>query len=338
MKKETINAIILSAHNNDSVKALMSGRTDATDNDYLHALCTVRCQYLNGLLTQEQCAPKAVPTAISALSEAVTAHNELCKSDRLDALKELSKADPVGAFTAFMADQTVPGGLTVEQDGDTYSVVVPEESKLAMSFYDFLKVTRKDFEMRGLLDAAAIVADNIARVDCGLDSAFVTKATITESYRDLRSRMGWNLSAEDNTLNKTKVREQMSELAKMLTPKGFDEIRFINADYKFMIRAAIIAVDRANKPGEYQIRRESTLINYFFRALYTRYNKLAYNFQEKGVRAFEKGVRTQEKRKSDAAGKAGIPDATPVTVTEKKKTGVNPEFEATVAEMVSTSV
>ena len=296
MKKETINALILKARDHQNVKTMLSGRTDATDSDYLHALAVTQCQHLNGLLQQDQCAPKAVPAAISAMNEAVTAHNELCKADRLDAL---TKLDAVEAFNAFMEDQTVPGGLTVEQDGDHYSVVTPENSNLSLSFYDFLKATRKDFELRGLLDAAAIVADNIARVDCGLDKANVTKACMTESYRDLRQRMGWDLSAEDHTLNKTKVREQMSELVKMLTPVGFDEVRFINADFKFMVRSAIIAVDRANKPGEYQIRRESTLLNFFFRAMYTRYNKLAYNFQE--TRANEKGVRTQREKKADKA-------------------------------------
>lgn len=296
-RMESIKALVQKARENETVKDLLSERPDAIDNDFLHALCVVRCRELNTLLGQESCHPTAVPTAISAVNEVVKAHNDLTKLDKLNTLAGMEPAD---AFKVFMADQSVSGGVTFEQDENTY--YIKTGAKLALTFYDFLKVTLPSFELNGLLDMAAIIGDNIARVDCALDGAHVTKACMTESYRDLRARLGWDLSAEDNSLNKTQVRNQMNELAQRLIPKGSDiEIKFINADFRFIKESAIEAVDRANKPGEYVLRKESTLLNFFFRAMYTRYNRLAYNFQEKGVRAFEKGVRTQKQNKADKA-------------------------------------
>ena len=57
------------------------------------------------------------------------------------------------------------------------------------------------------------------------------------------------------------------------------DVTMIKADLKFIEDSLFDTKNGADTAGSYVMRNEKTVVGYIFRALYTRYNKLPYGFQ-----------------------------------------------------------
>lgn len=262
-------------------------------------------QFMDTDRTEEE---KAI--ALTPVRNAISLINDELRMERLEELAKIAFKD---AFLDYLKTQCVKGyRLKVTSD----SADLDNQADIVLDAYDFVSALYgADFD--GVVDACCIFVDNVARFALS-DSAAVSKNSMHQSYLDLRERKGWNV--DKSKLSKTVLAEQLTELAKMIScgvaPK------MLNADVTYVMNGVIQSKDVADSAGKFVKRDERTVVRYVFRALYTRYNNLAYEFQD--TTRSDKAALTVKPNKDMAeapAQKNATPDAGNVTVTAPKKSG-----------------
>lgn len=340
MKMETIKNAIELARNNQAVQTIVNElpATERTERAYLFADATVKVGKVNEILGQASVNPLDYTTHKAKAEEAISAHNEYVKSEHLKSLASMPIKD---SFAAYLADQTIPGAISLKEDEGVFSIATSDKDgevkRMEVSYYEYLSTVLTAFELKGVLDAVAVFADNLAKNFKSDDSAFVSMKNMTESYINLRKRLGWTATS------RTQLDKQANQLVnEYVIPRQADfHVLVRTADWKFIQSSALIPSTKANENGYYQKRRESALINFIFRAVFTRNNNAAYTIESSRVN--EKEVRTgknskQEEKQSKARNAQPKADAVKVKKEGNKagkKTTANPAFENAVAGMVS---
>ena len=320
MNNNKIKEAVKAARNNESIIELIHG--DICNKSILRAAVDYHVTRLNALLDRETITPGEDAIYIGKMNAAVKMYNALVVAERLDELKAMSEEE---AFKAYLDNQTTKG-VRVSLDTETNRYEIGEND-ITLRFYDFLSTTRPT-EVNGIMDAIAVFIDNVARNDCKDDAAYVSRHSMHSDYIHLRKRLGW-----DDISTNTALGNQLEELVNsFILPKGVDHLKMHGADLRYIRVAAIQAVDRVNKPGVYQQRNDETLCGFIFRAIYTRWNSFAYEFQK--TRAQDKGTyktypKTTAEKKQDKARNATPHDTAPVSVSipEEAATATKKEIE-----------
>lgn len=243
--------------------------------------------------------------ALTPVRNAISFINDEIRQERLEALAKMPYRD---AFLDYLRTQCVKGYRVATTKDGNYEL--DSEASVYLDAYDFIS-TLCSADLNGIIDACCIFVDNVARFAIS-DAAAVSKNSLHQTYIDLRKRKGWDV--EKSKLSKTVLAEQMTEIAKMIScgvaPK------MLNADVTYVMHGVIQSKDEADAAGKFVKRDERTVVRFVFRALYTRYNNLAYDFQDT-TRA-TKGALCVKANKAMAeapAEKDATPEAGKVTVT-----------------------
>lgn len=245
-----------------------------------------------------------VTTALNPVRACISVINDEIRMERLEAMKQMPYKE---AFLDYLRTQCVKG-YKVKTTGELIELV--SDADIALDAYDFISALCSA-DLNGIIDACCIFADNVARWALS-DLSAVSKRSMHQSYIELRDRKGWNIPK--SKLSASTLSEQMTEVAKMIScgvaPK------MINADVKFVDRGIITAKDSVDAAGKFVKRDERTIVRFVFRALYTRYNGLGYDFQDT-TRASKGALSVKSnKEMSDAPiVKDVFPEAGAVTVT-----------------------
>lgn len=230
-----------------------------------------------------------IEVALAPLRNAIGLYNDEMRSERLEAMQEMK---PKEAMQDYLRTQCVTG-FKLTNDKDLGYVVDPDE-KVELDAYDFIS-TMCPVELNGIMDAACIFADNLARFEIKDDGAAISKKSLSEGYIAMRQRMGWDISMEDLSLGV--LAKHMDEVCKMITFGIAPKMQ--STDVKYINHAVIIAKSKADTAGTFQTRDEKTILRHMFRAIYTRYHKLPYNWQT-STRGEDKTPLTSEANKTMA--------------------------------------
>ena len=242
--------------------------------------------------------------ALTPVRAAISFINDEIRMERLEAMKSMPYKD---AFLDYLRTQNVKG-YKVKVTGETSELV--SDADVGLDAYDFVS-TLCSADLNGIIDACCIFADNVARWSLS-DTSAVSKRSLHQTYIELRDRKGWNIPK--SKLSATVLAEHLTEVAKMIScgvaPK------MINADVRFVDRGIITAKDSMDSAGQFVKRDERTIVRFVFRALYTRYNNLAYDFQDT-TRASKGalGVKSNKEMSDAPIAKDVVPEAGAVTVT-----------------------
>lgn len=246
--------------------ALGDAASGVSDPDMLVNMIDTQLEKYRKEVAKDTPDAETVLKAVADAHKYVTAYNTYYILEQLNVYKT---SEWSFTFNDYLHQQTT-NGLKIEETDGGYE---RKEAKLPISFYDVLAVgAGADFE--GVLNAARILADNIARNITQDDTAYITRPRMAKTYRDLRERLGWTKTSNNQ------LAAQLNELVNnFITPKGTDEIKMINADVKYLKVALLDAKNSINAAGGYKLKNDETILNFVFRAIYTRRNSLAYEFQ-----------------------------------------------------------
>ena len=304
MNNNKIKEAVKAARNNESIIELIQG--DICNKSILRAAVDYHVTRLNALFDRETITPGEDAIYIGKMNAAVKMYNALVVEERFDEFKAMSEEE---AFKAYLDDQ-ITKGVRVSLDAETNRYEI-SENDITLRFSDFLAATRPT-EVNGIMDAIAIFVDNLARRDCNNDAAYVSKHSIHPDYIRLRNNLGW----DDISTNSAILRQLNKLVNTFILPKDIN-IKMIDPDVRYIRTGAVKSVDKANKPGAYVQRNDETLCGFIFRAIYTRWNSFAYEFQK--TRAQDKGTyktypQTTAEKRQDKARNATPDDITPVSV------------------------
>lgn len=202
------------------------------------------------------------------VKEAIALFNDEMRMERIEQLSKMKYQD---AMKDFLRTQFV-SGLAFGKVENVWGFHATEE--IAVDFYDVLSVLNKP-AIPGIMDAACIYMDNLAKFEFKDDGAHIAATPISAGYVALRARMKWDIPADG--MSKNVLARQLNELAHMVFAGA--EPKMINPDVTYITKGIILAKDESDKAGSYQLRDEKTMLKYLFRAVYTRTNGLAYGFQ-----------------------------------------------------------
>lgn len=251
----------------------------------------------------------AVKARATAVKEVLAYYNDQKRIERLDELKAMGNYTL--AMTDYIRNQCVTG-LAMTHDTKNESWALEDDNKVeleALDVIDELNPVARD----GIIDMCCIFADNLARFDSNDEKATVTNRTgLSESYMEMRKRFGWDTPA--SKLSKTVLAKQMTELVQKIC-RGLD-ITMIGPDVRFVKSGVLVSQSKANQAGRFVLKNERTIINFIFRAAYTRYNKLPYEFQN-DTRAEKKALGYTENKPMGEKATGKEKPATVVSETVK---------------------
>lgn len=203
---------------------------------------------------------------------------------RVQYLETLVEMPQKVAFEKFLQNQTVSGfALKFSQKTGEYSVE-PDEN-VPVEFADFLHYV-VPAEESVIKDLCCIFADNLIRWNLNRDGASLTnKTVISESYKIMAKSQGLDLSNGTGEVNwskigKTAMAEHLTKIVERVFAGTGISPKMLNADVKWISFAILQGRGKANKSGTYVLKNERTIVNAIFRAVYTRVNKLPYDFQD----------------------------------------------------------
>jgi len=226
-----------------------------------------------------------ITLALKPVNDAISLFNDEARRERLEQLEAMPQAD---AVRDFMRTQCVKG-FTVGRNKDK-AWEITEDTAVAVSPYDMVK-SLFPVEKATITDACCIFADNVAKWHFKNDEkSAVNRKGLSEQYIALRKRMGWEINAAK--CSKSALAAQLTQIVGWVCP-GLD-ITMINADVTFLETSIIQGKAIADKAGAYTMRNEETIVNYLYRAAYTRFNKLPYDFQSQ-----TRGEKTPESEKAN---------------------------------------
>lgn len=220
-------------------------------------------QYTDEPRTEDEMA-----VAILPVRNAVSICNDEYLNERLEELGAMTHRD---AILDYLRTQCVPGwrvkpsesGFDLESGASVY-----------LDAYDVIN-TICSADLGSVIDACCIFADNVARFVVS-DSTSISKNSMHQTYLDLRSRKGWDMAKAQ--MSKNSLAKQMTEICKFISCGVSPEMH--KSDVTFVMHGIIQAKDKADSAGAMVKRDERTIVRYIFRAMYTRYNQLAYEFQD----------------------------------------------------------
>lgn len=225
-----------------------------------------QAKYAQGIPQEE------LQAAMGPTKNAISLYNDYVRNVRLDQLKAMG-LDP--ALSEYMEEQTVIGYGIKKGKGKDAGYELDNAASVELVAYDVVEALYP-VEKRGILDACCIFADNLAKLNYkGDEKAAVTRAGLSGEYVAMRKRMGWDIPSQK--LSKGVLAAQLTEIVKMVLHGK--EIRMINADVTYLINSIIQGKSTANKAGSFIMRDEKTVVNFIFRAAYTRLHGLPYEFQ-----------------------------------------------------------
>lgn len=210
---------------------------------------------------------------VSAAKKPVTAaiglYNDEQRMLRLEQLQDMTHKD---AMRSYLDNQCVKG-FQLKLDKNSGWVVAGSDA-VELDAYDFVSAICSA-DLNGILDACCIFVDNVAKYEFGEDAA-VSRKSLHESYIDLRKRKGWTLPKDAKSVPKA-LAAQLTEICNMISCKTAPKMQ--TTDVKFIKFFIINAKSKANEAGKFVIRNDATIVNAIFRAMYTRHNKLPYDWQ-----------------------------------------------------------
>lgn len=262
-----------------------------------------------------------ISVALEPVKQAITLFNDEMRVLRLEAMEDMK---PKEAMQDYLRTQCVSGFKLTNNKELGY--VVDQDKEVELDAYDFIS-TMCSAELNGILDTVCVFADNLARFATKDDEANISRKSMNATYIALRDRKGWNIPVAEMSYNK--LAEQMTEVCRMIS-FGVAPAKMLNADVKYVQYACITGKSVANKAGQLQMRDEKTILRHVFRAIYTRHNNFAYEFQtatrsgsDKAPLTVEANKEMGENNKMTEFSPEKMPKAEPVTVGKAatKKSG-----------------
>ena len=210
-----------------------------------------------------------VASAKKPVVSAISLYNDEQRMVRLEQMQEMSHKD---AMRSYLDNQCVKGFQLKQNKEKQWEVAATDSVELEA--YDFVCAICSA-DLNGILDACCIFVDNVAKYEFG-DDAAVSRKSLHDSYLDLRKRKGWTLPKDAKSVPKA-LAAQLTEICNMISCKTAPKMQ--TTDVKFIKFFIINAKSKANEAGKFIIRNDATIVNAIFRAMYTRHNKLPYEWQ-----------------------------------------------------------
>ena len=210
-----------------------------------------------------------VAGAKKPVMSAIALYNDEQKMTRLEQMQEMTHKD---AMSSYLDNQCVKGFQLKQNKEKQWEVSATDAVELEA--YDFVCAICSA-DLNGILDACCIFVDNVAKYEFG-DDAAVSRKSLHDSYIDLRKRKGWTLPKDVKSVPKA-LAGQLTEICNMISCKSAPKMQ--TTDVKFIKFFIINAKSKANEAGKFVIRNDATIVNAIFRAMYTRHNKLPYEWQ-----------------------------------------------------------
>ena len=243
-------------------------RTLSSNSEIFHANIgreyAIFSEFLKVTRTEDEIAGAKKPVV-----SAIALYNDEQRMIRLEQLQEMTHKD---AMRSYLDNQCVKG-FQLKQNKEKQWEIQPTDA-IELEAYDFVcGICSAD--LNGILDACCIFVDNVAKYEFGEDAA-VSRKSLHDSYIDLRKRKGWTLPKEAKSVPKA-LAAQLTEICNMISCKTAPKMQ--TTDVKFIKFFIINAKSKANEAGKFVIRNDATIVNAIFRAMYTRHNKLPYDWQ-----------------------------------------------------------
>ena len=221
-------------------------------------------EFLKVTRTEEE-----ISAAKKPVNTAIGLYNDEMRMVRLEQLQDMTHKD---AMRSYLDNQCVKG-FQLKLDKNSGWVVTATDA-VELDAYDFVSAICSA-DLNGILDACCIFVDNVAKYEFG-DDAAVSRKSLHESYIDLRKRKGWTLPKDAKSVPKA-LAAQLTEICQMISCKTAPKMQ--TTDVKFIKFFIINAKSKANEAGKFVIRNDATIVNAICRAMYTRHNKLPYEWQ-----------------------------------------------------------
>ena len=228
-------------------------------------------------------------------------YNDEMRVQRLEQLKDMGCKL---ALISYIGTQRTTG-LKLVEDKKEGTMSYDRDPAIELAPVDFYE-HMLSADLPYIQDMCCIFADNAAKKkihDEGKDGTkvMVTKNSMSEDYQKLREKLDWKFDKPADITN-NKLANHLNEIVGLLcflTPAERKSkkwlIKMINPDVYYiatsMFETNAAKKGSSDKAGEFIMRDEMTVIRAIFRAMYTRYNKLSYSFQnqtngEKAARVY----------------------------------------------------
>lgn len=300
---------------NATIEELKAQKFSGTNGEIFHAYIGAEYAKFAKFVKAEQRSDEEISAALEPVRHAVNLYNDEMRMQRLEQFEDMKAKD---AMAEYLRTQCVHG-FKLTNDKELGWVVDPDEA-VELDAYDFIS-TMCAPGLNGILDAVCIFADNLARFSIKDESGLVSKKSLSSGYIEMRKRMGWDIPVEEMSMGK--LAAQLDEVCHMISFGVAPKMQ--STDVKYVDRAVIIAKSKADKAGAFQTRDERTILRHVFRAIYTRYHKLPYEWQN-DTRGADKAPLTSEANKDMAENPKSaefspekLPKAGPVTVDKAPK-------------------
>lgn len=302
---------------NATIEELKAQKFTGTNAEIFHAYIGAEYAKFAQFCKTGQPSDEEILAALEPVRHAVNLYNDEMRMQRLEQFEDMK---PKEAMAEYLRTQCV-AGFRVVNDNKLGFVVDPDDA-VELDAYDFIS-TLCSAELNGILDAVCIFADNLARFSIKDESGLVSRKSLSEGYIAMRKRMGWDVPVAEMSMGK--LATQLDEVCHMISFGVAPKMQ--STDVKYVDRAVIVAKSQADKAGAFQTRDEKTILRHVFRAIYTRYHKLPYEWQN-ATRGADKAPLTSEANKEMAENPKSaefspekLPKAGPVTVDKAPKSG-----------------
>ena len=210
-----------------------------------------------------------IASAKKPVLNAIALYNDEQRMLRLEQMQDMTHKD---AMRSYLDNQCVKGfDLKLDKNAGW---TVSGTDAVELDAYDFVCAICSA-DLNGILDACCIFVDNVAKWEFG-DDAAVSRKSMHESYIELRKRKDWTLPKDAKSVPKA-LAAQLTEICNMISCKTAPKMQ--TTDVKFIKFFVINAKSKANEAGKFVIRNDATIVKAIFRAMYTRHNKLPYDWQ-----------------------------------------------------------
>ena len=251
-----------------------------------------------------------------ALKEAVKAINDQVISEAVEGLRAM---EPSRMWPEYLDHQFIPG-YSVKADKDTgkYAITMPDEEKASKVRipYAALDNAGERLSLSGnWADMLRIFCENVViNQSNDMGRAYAARNAMSSSWMEKRSRMGahWQPAA-NGTISMNALVDMLNDLVTDIVPAEYAP-KMIKADVKYFA-LCLCAGKRptSDEAGKIVVRNAQSMENFLFRAIYTRRNKLAYEWQNKQEREETKDLSVADSMPGEYVE---TPDAGPVTVPE----------------------
>lgn len=211
-----------------------------------------------------------ITAASVPVKDAISIYNDLMRVERLESLQPLGYD---AAVAEYLRSQCVTGFALKNDSKNGWAVAVKKD--VEVTAWDFLWAMMPT-EAKGVTLACCVWMDNFSKVVFNDASKSITSPKASPAaYKDMRKRMGWEL----HDISKSGKGLLLNQLNELIQRMFHVETNMIRADLKFIEYSIFTSKSKGDSAGSFVMRNEETAVNAIFRALYTRVNKLPYNFQ-----------------------------------------------------------